>query len=54
MELVQLVSNENQQASIFYFENDTYKVLYKRSNNTSFSVEHQKFPERKIFHLKCE
>ena len=39
---------------IFYFENDTYSVLYKRSNNTSFSVEHQKFPERKIFHMKCE
>ena len=32
---------------IFYIENDIYRVLHERSNIAAFSVEHQKFPERK-------
>ena len=34
---------------IFYFENDIYRVLHQKSNIAAFSVEHQKFPERKNF-----
>ena len=32
---------------IFYFENYLYRVLHERGNIAAFSVEHQKFPERK-------
>ena len=51
MEFGQLMSNENQQAKLktFSIENDIYSVLHKRSNIAAFSVEHQKFPERKDF-----
>ena len=52
MEFGQLVSNENQTSKIqdiFYIENDIYRVLHERSNIAAFSVEHQKFPGRKIF-----
>ena len=34
---------------IFYFENDIYRVVHERSSIATFSVEHQKFPERKNF-----
>ena len=36
----------NKQDLLYY---DIYRVLYERSNITTFSVEHQKFPERKFF-----
>ena len=37
-----------------YIENDVYKVLHERGSIAAFSVEHQKFPERKKFNLECE
>ena len=46
MEFGQVMSNENQQAKLKTFS--TLKmVLHERSNIAAFSVEHQKFPERK-------
>ena len=46
MEFGQVMSNENQQAKLKTFST-LEMVLHERSNIAAFSVEHQKFPERK-------